>query len=307
MSETVNVAAVRLAPILGDVEGNRARATAAAADAAARGAGLVVLPELATSGYCFADADEARAAAEPVPGPTTDAWEAVAADTGAVLVGGVCELDPDGRVRNSAVVIGPAGLLAVYRKVHLWGREKLLFDPGDEPSPVVDTPAGRLGLGVCFDLFFPEQPRSLVLAGAEVLVYPVNFSTEPAPQPGLPHLDLMTAMVTAHLNRVHVVIADRCGEERGTRWVGCTVVVDADGQLQAAAPDDDAPHTVFAQVDLAAARDKRWGPYNDVLGDRRPELYAADDVQTGSPSSRVRRSTNSRSSASIASSSAGRS
>ena len=119
----VTVAAVRLAPVLGDVEGNRARAAAAIVDATARGADLVVLPELATSGYCFADVAEARAAAEPVPGPTTEAWTASAAETGAIVVGGICELDRRRRAAQHRVVVGPDGLLARYRKLHLWGRE----------------------------------------------------------------------------------------------------------------------------------------------------------------------------------------
>jgi predicted amidohydrolase len=270
----VTLAAVRLAPVLGDVEGNRDRATAAVADAAARGANLVVLPELATSGYCFADVAEARASAEPVPGPTTDAWAAAAAAADVVVVGGVCELDADGGVRNSAVVVGRDGLLARYRKLHLWGRETELFATGDEAPPVVDTPVGRVGIGVCYDLWFPEHARALALAGADILAFPSNLSYSPA-QDGLPHLDVVTALATAHVNRVHLVVADRCGTERGHRWLGAAIVVDADGVLRAAAPDDDQPAIVLATLDLAAARDKRWGAWNDVLADRRPGLYGS--------------------------------
>jgi predicted amidohydrolase len=270
MTTTVALAAVRLAPVIGDVAGNRARAAAAVAEAAARGARLVVLPELATSGYCLEDAAEARASAEPVPGPATALWGAAAADAGVTVVGGICELDAHGSARNTAVVIGPDGaLLARYRKLHLWGREKALFAPGDEPAPVVDTPAGRLGIGICFDLWFPEQVRALALAGAEIAVFPSNFSHS-APQDGLPHLDVITAIAMAHVNRLHLVVSDRCGTERGQRWVGSALVVDADGVLLGLAPDDDQPATVYATVDLAAARDKRWGAWNDVLADRRP-------------------------------------
>lgn len=268
----VTVAAVRLAPVLGDVEGNRARAVVAIVDATSRGADLVVLPELATSGYCFADVAEARAAAEPVPGPTSEAWTAAAAKTGAIVVGGICELDPDGALRNTAVVVGPEGLLARYRKLHLWGRETELFTTGDAAPPVIDTPAGRIGIGVCYDLWFPEHARGLALAGAEILAFPSNLSHSP-PQDGLPHLDVVTALATAHVNRVHLVVADRCGTERGHRWLGAALVVDADGTLCASLPDDDRPATVLATLDRAAARDKRWGVWNDVLADRRPGLY----------------------------------
>ena len=249
----VTLAAVRLAPVLGDVEGNRARAVAAIGDATSRGADLVVLPELTTSGYCFADADEALASAEPVPGPTTDAWSAVAAESGAVVVGGVCELDGDGAVRNTAVVVGPDGLLARYRKLHLWGRETELFTTGDAAPPVVDTPAGRIGIGVCYDLWFPEHARGLALAGADILAFPSNLSHSPS-QDGLPHLDVVTAVATAHVNRVHLVVADRCGTERGHRWLGASLIVDAEGTLCATVPDDDRPATALATLDRAAAR-----------------------------------------------------
>ena len=186
-------------------------------------------------------------------------------------------------MRNTIVVLGPDGaLLARYRKLHLWGREKLVFAPGDEPPPVVETPVGRLGLGICFDLWFPEHVRALALAGAEIAVFPSNFSHS-EPQDGLPHLDVVTAIAMAHVNRLHLVVSDRCGTERGQRWVGSTLVVDADGVLLGLAPDDDQPCAVHATVDLAASRDKRWGIYNDVLADRRPGLDDAAAVVAPSP------------------------
>jgi predicted amidohydrolase len=287
MAGSVALAAVRLAPHFGDVAGNRARGAAAVAEAAAGGAQLVVLPELATSGYCFEDAAEARALAEPIPGPTTEAWGAAAAAAGVVVVGGICELDADGAVRNTIVVLGPDGtLLARYRKLHLWGREKLSFLPGDEPPPVVETPVGRLGLGICFDLWFPEHVRALALAGAEIAVFPSNFSHS-EPQDGLPHLDVVTAIAMAHVNRLHLVVSDRCGTERGQRWVGSAMVVDADGLLLGLAPDDDRPCAVHATVELTAARDKRWGAYNDVLADRRPGLDDAAVIAAPASSSRA--------------------
>ncbi|HJU48939.1 MAG TPA: nitrilase-related carbon-nitrogen hydrolase, partial [Gaiellaceae bacterium] len=116
----VRVAAVRLQPRLGDGDGNRRRGREAIEAAAAQGAQLVVLPELATSGYVFSGREEARAAAEPVPGPASEAWGAAAAGSRAVVVAGVCELAADGVPRNSAMVLDDDGrLLAVYRKLHL--------------------------------------------------------------------------------------------------------------------------------------------------------------------------------------------
>jgi 5-aminopentanamidase len=270
---TVTAVSVRLAPRIGDREGNLRLALDAIADAAARGAGLVVLPELTSSGYSFDGPDEARACAEPVPGPTSAAWAEAAARHGVVLVGGICELAPDGTLYNTAVVIDADGALrAVYRKVHLWGIEKRFFAEGTDAAPVVDTAVGRVGVGICYDLWFPELARSMALRGAQVLVYPSNLTWSPS-QPGLPHLDVVTALATAHVNRVNLVVADRCETERGNRWLGAALVVDADGRLLDGPPPGDGPATAVGTFDTAVADDKQWGEVNDVLADRRPATY----------------------------------
>jgi predicted amidohydrolase len=269
----VRVGAVRLGPELGALDANRRAAVAAIDAAAAAGAQLVVLPELATSGYVFTDADEARSCAEPVPGPATEAWQEAAVRTGCTVVGGVCELDSSGRLRNSAAVVDGSGLRAVYRKLHLWGRETLMFVAGEEPPPVVETKWGRIGVGVCYDLWFPELARSLALRGADVLVAPSNLSASPS-QTGLPHLDLIVAIATAHVNRMHVVVADRCRGERGERWLGASLVVGADGTVIAQSVDGERPGSVLADLELATSRDKAWGEHNDLIADRRPSrLY----------------------------------
>jgi predicted amidohydrolase len=270
----VRAAAVRLAPVLGDPAASLERSSAAIAQAAAAGARLVVLPELASSGYRFVDAVQAAAAAEPIPGPTTARWAELAQRFGLVVVGGVCERDAGGALRNSAVVVDASGVRAVYRKLHLWGTEPELFTAGEAPAPVVDTAVGRIGLAVCYDLWFPEQARALALAGADILAVPANLTADPA-QPGLPHLDVITAIATAHLNRVHVVLSDRCGPEGDTDgWLGAAVVVDASGALLAGPPPGSEPALAIADLDVAAARDKSWGAHNDLLADRRPEHYA---------------------------------
>lgn len=272
MTGGVGLASVRLAPVLGAVAENRAASVEAIASAAAGGADIIVLPELCTSGYAFHDADEARPAAEAVPGPTTEAWTRIAAATGAVVVGGILEVDDLGRLRNTAAVVDGSGVLARYRKLHLWGDENLIFRAGDERAPVVATAAGRIGVGVCYDLWFPELLRDLALRGAEVIAVPANL-TGSETQPGLPHVDVMVAVAAAHVNRVHLVLADRCGDERGADWVGAACIVDASGQLVAPPPPGREPAVATARVDLDAARDKTWGPRNDLVGDRRMDVY----------------------------------
>jgi predicted amidohydrolase len=268
----VRVAAVRFGPEIGALAANRRASVAAIARAAAEGARLVVLPELATSGYCFRDAAEARAAAEPVPGPTSRAWQEAAEAYGVVIVGGLCEVDDEDRIRNTAVIVDAGGVRARYRKLHLWGRESSLFLAGDDRPPVVDTAFGRIGLGICYDLWFPEVARDLAMRGAELLAVPSNLSASPA-QVGLPHLDVIVAMGTAHVNRMHLVLADRCRTERGCEWLGAALVVDADGTLLAGPPAGSDEALAIAEIDPERARSKDWDGLNDLLADRRRDIY----------------------------------
>jgi 5-aminopentanamidase len=273
----VRLGAAQLAPVLGDLGGNRARAATAIAEAAGRGAQLVVAPELCTSGYGFADAAEARASAEPVDGPSVGGWRDLAAAHGIVIVAGLCELDDAGNVRNTAVVVDRTGVRAVYRKTHLWDREQLVFTRGEAPAPVVDTAAGRVGVAICFDAAFPEHIRRLALLGADVVAVPMNSPLAGVPTHPVP-IEIAVAMAAANANRVHVVQADRTGDERGTRWAQASVIVDPDGSVVAGPIRG--PGVLVADGDLARARDKTWGDRNDVLADRRPDLY---DTTAGGP------------------------
>jgi 5-aminopentanamidase len=269
---TVRVAVHQLAPVIGDLDGNRARALTAIDAAADAGAQVVVLPELAVSGYVFRDADEARTLAEPPDGPTVTGWAERAAAHGLVIVGGFAE-DAGDVLHNSAALVDASGPRAVYRKVHLWDRESLVFTPGVEPPAVVDTPHGRIGVMVCYDLEFPEWVRAAALRGAELLCVPTNWPREPRPQGERP-MEVLRTMVAASTNRIAVAACDRCGEERGITWVSGSAIAGPDGWLLSGPPSRPEPVLLVADLDLAAARDKALGPRNDALGDRRPALYA---------------------------------
>jgi predicted amidohydrolase len=270
MAETV-VASVQLAPVLGEYEGNQARVADAVRRAAAAGATLVVVPELATSGYVFSSADEARAATRPAAEALAP-WVEVAGETGTIVAGGFAELDGD-RVFNSAAIVDGGGVLVVYRKVHLWDRESLVFAAGSAPPPVVETRAGRLGLCVCYDIEFPEFPRSLALRGAELICVPTNWPDEGRP-PGERPLEVVRAMAAASSSKVFIACADRCGPERGVEWVGGSAIVADTGWLLAGPPAAPEPALLVAACDLARARDKRLNERNDVFADRRPDVYA---------------------------------
>ena len=267
------VACHQLAPVIGDLAGNRVRALAAIDAAAAAGAQVVVLPELAVSGYVFNDAAEARTLAEPAgTSPTLAGWAERAAAHDLVIVGGFAEDGLDGQLYNSAAVVDASGVRAVYRKVHLWDREPEAFTPGHEPPLVLDTPQGRIGVMVCYDLEFPEWVRMAALQGAELLCVPTNWPRDPRPAGERP-MEVLRAMASAATNRMAVATCDRCGTERGVEWVAGTSIAGPDGWLLAAPPADPEPALILADVDLAAARDKSYGARNDALADRRPSLY----------------------------------
>lgn len=267
----VKVACCQVRLRIGDSVGNSARVHTAVESAARAGANVVVLPELCNSGYVFADVDEARALAESADGPTIGRWQALAAKHEIVIVGGFCECDAQGRLRNSAALVTAGGVQAIYRKAHLWDRETLIFTPGDDVPPVVSTPFGRLGVIICYDLEFPEWVRVPALAGAELLCVPTNWPRLRRPDGERP-MELIRAQATASVNRIFIAVCDRAGEERGVGWVGGSAIIDADGWL-VGAPQLEERTTVVAECRPCDARDKSISAHNDVHADRRPSLY----------------------------------
>jgi predicted amidohydrolase len=250
-------------------------------EAASRGAGLVVLPELAACGGMITTTGQAQAAAEPLDGPTVALCARLSAQHGCVVVVGLAEAGQRGVVHNTAVTLDRGVLVSAYRKAHLWGLEKHAFEAGSLRPPVVQTSAGRLGVMVCYDLEFPEWVRLAAEAGAEVLAVPANWPLRSEGDPQRP-FEVVKAQAAAVTYRVNIAVADRCGAEAGVDWYGGSLVCDVDGNLvagPACGPGPDAakgparPTILTAQVDLRAARDKRLGPVNDALGDRRADLY----------------------------------
>ena len=262
------IACAQLAPVLGELKENLEISADAVADAVSNGADVVVLPELVTSGYLFTDAAEARSAALRADDPAFQRWIAAAGD--AVVIAGFCEIADDGLLYNSAAVIDRGEMVAVYRKTHLWDREKLIFEPGDRLPPVLATRHGVIAVMICYDLEFGEVTRRAALDGAELIAAPVNWPRWPHPDGERPG-EVITAMSAARTNRVAVAVCDRAGEERGEPWAQATAIIDADGWVVATV----GPGTgcALADVDLTASRDKRLTEHVDLFADRRVDLY----------------------------------
>ena len=243
-------------PRLLDVKGN--------VDAAFRLIGrkradLFVLPELFNTGYNFRNRREVASVAEVIPqGGTTQALREFSKRDGTVVVAGIAERRGT-TLYNSAVVVKDGKYLGTYRKVHLFSNEKKFFKPGYEFKVF-----GNVGVMVCFDWYFPESTRSLMLKGAEVIAHPSNLVLPNCPE----------AMRTRALeNRVYTVTADRVGVERGLRFIGQSEIVNPRGRVlyRASAKREEC---VVREINLGMARDKAVTPMNNLLGDRVPRAYA---------------------------------
>jgi predicted amidohydrolase len=264
-------AAAQMESTLLDTKANLHQIIAGMEEAAASKADVVVFPECALSGYALT-ADEARTAAEPIPGPHIEELINACKKNRVIAAVGLIEKGPDERLFNSCVLLGPEGILGVYRKTHLpfLGVDRFLA-PGDELAGPFDTTAGRLGILICYDLRFPETARLLTLAGAQVLLVSTAW-----PEAATLYSDYAARTRSAE-NGIYLVAANHFGQERETRYLGRSVITGPDGEMIAEAPPD-RPSILYADVDLSRSDEKARifvpGEYElDLVKDRRPELY----------------------------------
>lgn len=267
------VAAVQMKPDLIDVRSNLDKIARFAKKASAGGARLAVFPECAITGYGLT-AEEARRIAEPIPGPTTRALGQLCAELNLVVMVGMLEVGEGTELYNTAVLINQDGLRGRYRKSHLptLGVDRYVT-PGDELTAPVDTPLGRFGMLICYDLRFPEPARVLALGGAQVILLSTAW-----PQAASLYPDFLVRTRTAE-NHLYLVAANRVGEERGTTYLGRSIIADPDGRVLAEA-DQVEETLLFAEIDPhrsdAKHRVFRTGEYElDLFNDRRPELYSS--------------------------------
>lgn len=269
---------VGLGQVTGDPyapEENLRRTVAAADELFDRGARLVVLPELVVSGYA-ADRERLLDVAEGVDGPAVAAWTDLARRRDGFVAGGLCERDGDS-LFNSAVLVGPDGVLLHYRKLHLFREEKLGFQPGDLGLPVAELPIGRVGLCICYDLRFVETMRILALQGAEIVCVPTawiaGFDREKWDSRGLAP-QAANAILQANLNQVYVACASQAGTRGGFDMLGSSVLIDPRGKLALGPLPGEEDELAVAEIDLdevvaAQTRDELITP----RADRRTDVY----------------------------------
>ncbi len=252
-------------------------------EAAARGANVVLIPELFETPYFCAVQDRAYYdLALPIDGhPTIERFRRVAAELKLVLPVSVFERSGQARFNTLAVIDADGGIAGRYRKSHIpqapGYEEKYYFSPGDSGFNPIETAYGRIGVAICWDQWFPEAARALVLKGAEFLLYPTAIGSEPA-TPELDSMEHWRIVMRGHAgaNMVPVVAANRTGNETvggvAMSFYGSSFIADHVGALAAGAGRTGEAVLVH-EVDLDACRTYReaWGCFRD----RRPDLYGA--------------------------------
>lgn len=220
-------------------------------------ADLMVLPELFNTGYNFSNRHDVNKVAERIPdGYTSQKLLEASRDRNMTIVAGIAERR--GASFYNSALVARLGRAFTYRKVHLFFKEKKFFKPGNEFRVF-----GDLGVMICFDWFFPEAARTLMLKGAKIIAHPSDLVL-----PFCPH-----AMRTRCIeNRVFAVTADRIGREREFKYIGRSEIVDTKGRILYCASSN-REEVVVREVDLREAANKRMTAMNDVILDRKPKAY----------------------------------
>lgn len=271
MSHPITIAAAQIDIAFADRERNLARMIQVLEEASGKGSRLTVFPEAALTGYCFDSLAEAEPHAEPIPGPSTARMTEVCCGLKTFAIYGLLEADGV-RIFNACVLVGPEGVVATYRKIHLpfLGVDRFTT-PGDQPFAVHDAAGMRIGMNICYDGGFPESSRVMTLLGADLVVLPTNWP------PGAECMAGCVVNARAMENNIYYAAVDRVGDERGFHFIGQSKICDPSGRVLSEA-NHDREEILYAQIDVAAARQKkiiRRPKLHEIdrIRDRRPEMY----------------------------------
>ena len=281
----VTVAAVQMS-CSWDRDDNIARAEGLVREAAARDARIILIPELFETPYfCIEQDSRHLALAQPLEhNAAVRHFRALARELRVVLPISFFERDGQARFNSIAIIDADGEVLGVYRKAHIPNgpgyQEKTYFSPGDTGFRVWNTAHGRIGVGICWDQWFPEAARVMALMGAELLLYPTAIGSEPPPAVALDSRDHWQRIQQGHAaaNLMPLIAANRFGLERSLqdpqqlyiRFYGSSFITDATGAKVAEAPQE-GDAVLVASFDLAQLAAQRDNWY--VFRDRRPDLY----------------------------------
>lgn len=262
---TYQIALVQFKPVRKDVEANIKKVQNLLNGITAD---LVVLPELANTGYLYENTESIQPYAESNQGDGVflRSLTTLAALTNGIIVTGYAELDGD-HVFNSAAAVSDNGVIENYRKTHLYAGEKVIFEPGNSGFKVLEWQGVKIGMMICFDWIFPESVRTLALGGAQIIAHPANLV--------LPYCQ--DAMITRSIeNKVFTITANRIGQEKlgedRLHFTGTSQMTSPTGEILYRGPNN--KETVhITTIDPGKALNKRISTANDLLDDRRPDYY----------------------------------
>ena len=256
------VAAVQYEPTQFKKEYNISSLLKFCEDAAKAGSKLIVTPEMGTTGYCFLDREEIKPLVESIPGPTTDKFYEISKKYDCYIVIGFPEVDKETNLYyNSAVLIGPEGLIGKHRKSHSYIAEPKWSAPGQEHL-VYDTKIGKIAILICMDIHFIETARLVALQDADIIIHISNWLSERTPGPYW--------ISRAFENSAYLIEGNRWGLERTVQFSGGSCIINPDGSI--ASVIDSGDGICYAEIDI------EWARNREVLGqkvfnDRRPEMY----------------------------------
>ena len=227
---------------------------------------LIVLPELFATGYTFTSIEEVESLSENKDGETSKFLQEMGKRTDAVIVGGFVEKF-ENKLFNSAMMVSKDGVIDIYRKLHLFNKEKKWFSPGNTKLKVNTIKGAKVGMMICFDWTFPEVVRTLSLLGAEIIAHPANLV--------MPYCQ--NAMQTrCFCNKIYAITANRIGtEKRGEdtfEFTGRSQITSFNGDILSSAPSD-REFVDFVEIFPKKTQNKNINQYNNVHDDRREEYY----------------------------------
>jgi predicted amidohydrolase len=261
------VASIQFNPLLNNREQNVKELLKVTEEALKNGAKLVVAPEMATTGYDYANREAIRPFVDTIPGKTTDAFAKLGKKYNAYLVFGMAEVEKKtGLYYNSAALVGPEGYIGKYRKMQMWETEMHWAAWGDLGVPVFDTKIGKIAINICMDSAYYETSRLAGIKGTDILAFPTNSSAQ----------TISALPARAQQNGMYIISANRSNTENGFHMIGGSAIWSPDGKKLAEAPvvmneseDIDEPTITYATIDPRLFDNKN----KDALNERRPKLY----------------------------------
>ena len=232
--------------------------------AATNEANLVVLPELANSGYNFKSKKMAWETSETIgDSQFIDFLKTIAKKNNQFIVSGFNER-LENQLFNTAILVGPDGYIGKYQKLHLYKNEKEYFQVGNTGLPIFDIGFCKIGLLICYDFWFPEVWRILSLKGTDIICHPSNLVMQGFGQ--------RVANLHARLNKVFVMTTNRIGSEGKLTFTGLSSISSPKGRVLIQAPQNET-HTAVIDIDIQQAKNKMVSPKNHLFEDRRIDVY----------------------------------